>query len=72
MLFCMLIRALNKKGQMFLDKDEKIKSNVDENQLFCMSKKIHISAEILNLFIAELFPKYLRQLEKWDFGGANF
>ena len=49
---------------MFLDKDEKIKSNVDENQLFCMSKKIHISAEILNLFIAELFPKYLRQLEK--------
>ena len=63
MLFCMLVRALNKKGSMFLDKDDKIKST-DSEDLFCHSKKIHISAEILNLFIAELFPKYLRQLEK--------
>ena len=63
MLFCMLVRALNQKGAMFLDKDEKSKS-CDEKNLFCASKKIHISAEILNLFIAELFPKYLRKLEK--------
>lgn len=64
MLFCMLVRALNKKGQMFLDKNEKVKSSSDDQNLFCLSKKIHISAEILNLFIAELFPKYLRHLEK--------
>jgi hypothetical protein len=59
----MLVKALNEKGSMFLDKDDKIKSS-DEQNLFCSSKKIHISAEILNLFIAELFPKYLRKLEK--------
>lgn len=65
MLFCMLVRALNKKGAMFLDKDEKAKDKSAEGaELFCESKKIHISAEILNLFIAELFPKYLRKLEK--------
>lgn len=64
MLFCMLVRALNNKGQMFMDKDEKVKSSLDQSDLFCQTRKIHISAEILNLFIAELFPKYLRQLEK--------
>jgi len=65
-LFCMLIRALNDKGQMFLDKDDKQKNDggLEEVDLFCHTKKIHISAEILNLFIAELFPKYLRKLEK--------
>lgn len=62
----MLIRALNEKGQMFLDKDEKLKadSSPEMDNLFCASKKVPISAEILNLFIAELFPKYLRELEK--------
>jgi hypothetical protein len=67
MLFCMLVRALNNKGQMFMDKDEKVKSNMDQaDLLFCQTRKIHISAEILNLFIAELFPKYLRELEKYS------
>ena len=61
----MLVRALNDKGSMFLEKDQKDKNEGGSgDSLFCMSKKINISAEILNLFIAELFPKYLRELEK--------
>ena len=61
-------QSANTKGhiQMFLDKDEKLKADVvpEVESLFCGSKKVPISAEILNLFIAELFPKYLRELEK--------
>lgn len=61
----MLVRALNDKGEMFLDKEEKKMESINgENNVFCHSNKVHISAEILNLFIAELFPKYLRELEK--------
>jgi hypothetical protein len=58
----MLGRALNDKGELFLDKEEKKTNN--KESIFCESTKVHISAEILNLFIAELFPKYLRELEK--------
>ena len=61
----MLVKALNDKGEMFLDKEEKnLNPMTGDNNLFCHSNKVHISAEILNLFIAELFPKYLRELEK--------
>lgn len=64
-LFAMLVKALNDKGEMFLDKEEKVMESINtQNNLFCESTKVHISAEILNLFIAELFPKYLRELEK--------
>lgn len=66
--FClvyMIIKALNDKGDMFIDKVEKAKMNLKrDDKLFSEGPDVHIAAEILNLFIAELFPNYLKLLKE--------
>ena len=61
----MIIRAINDKGEMFIDKAEKhkITAKTDDNPL-SESIDVHITAEILNLFIAELFPHYLKTIKE--------
>lgn len=64
-LVVMIIKALNEKGDMFLEKGDKKKASVkgDESKAnFCDSTNINICAEILNLFIAELFPVYFKKI----------
>ena len=64
-LVFMIIKALNDKGDMFIDKAEKQKfSAKPEEKLFSEGTEVHIAAEILNLFIAELFPNYLKSLKE--------
>lgn len=65
LLIIMIIRALNEKGEMFLDKNDKRKPSQkpeDAQKCFCDSDNINVCAEILNLFIAELFPQYFKKL----------
>lgn len=65
LLIAMIIRALNEKGEMFLDKNDKRKPSQkpeDAQKCFCDSDNINVCAEILNLFIAELFPQYFKKL----------
>lgn len=65
--FClvfMVTKALNDKGEMFVDKTEKRRINYStEDKLFTEGPEVHVAAEILNLFIAELFPNYLKLLK---------
>ena len=64
-LVFMIIKALNDKGEMFIDKTEKQKlSSKQDDKLFAESTDVHIAAEILNLFIAELFPNYLKAFKE--------
>ena len=66
--FClvfMAIKALNDKGDLFVDKNDKHKSSYKQDEkLFTEGTDIHVSAEILNLFIAELFPNQLKELKE--------
>jgi len=63
-LVLMIVKALNDKGEMFVDKVEKAKISVKrDDKLFAEGPDVHIAAEILNLFIAELFPNYLKWLK---------
>lgn len=63
-LIVMVAKSLNEKGELFMEKDEKKKpgSRGDEGhgRQFCESSNIHVTSEILNLFIAELFPSLLK------------
>lgn len=67
LLTVMILRSLNDKGDMFIEKDEKKKSNTkndeDKNKTFCDGMNIQVASEILNLFIAELFPNLLKTLK---------
>lgn len=73
LLVLMIIKSLNEKGDMFIEKDEKKKlSNKNEEpstKLFCDGMNIHVAAEVLNLFIAELFPNLLKNFKQ---SGINF
>lgn len=77
--FClvfMIIKALNDKGEMFIEKSEKLKMNMrHDEKLFSEGPEVQIAAEILNLFIAELFPNYLKAFKednKFDFKYLGF
>lgn len=63
-LIVMVAKSLNDKGELFMEKDEKKKPGAkgEEGQArqFCESTNIHVTSEILNLFIAELFPGLLK------------
>lgn len=63
-LILMIVKSLNDKGEMFIEKDEKKKTGAkgEEGGLrtFCDGPNIHVASEILNLFIAELFPALLK------------
>lgn len=67
-LILMILRSLNDKGEMFIEKDEKKKTGAkgDDNspKQFCDGLNIHVASEILNLFIAELFPTLLKNLKQ--------
>lgn len=72
-LILMIIKSLNEKGEMFIEKDEKKKSNSKNddtsNKMFCDGMNIHVASEVLNLFIAELFPNLLKSFKQ---AGVNF
>lgn len=64
-LVYMVVQALNDKGDMFIVKNEKRKTSFKhEDKLFCETQNVSIAAEILNLFIAELFPNYLKAMKE--------
>ena len=58
---------------MFIEKDEKKKTSAKNDEIigkfFCDGMNIHVAAEILNLFIAELFPNLLKSFKS---SGINF
>lgn len=60
LLAALLARALNEKGELFLDRGEKRRGRVEDTRPFCEGEHVHVLAEMLNLFVAELFPAYLR------------
>lgn len=63
-LVFMMIKALNDKGDLFIDKNEKYQPNIKKDEkIFCESSEVHVAADMLNLFIAELFPNYLKALK---------
>lgn len=71
LLTVLIIKALNEKGELFLDKNEKRKSaskSEEPKKNFCETDNINVTAEILNLFIAELFPLYFKKMA----GEENF
>jgi len=59
----MLVQALNNKGRMFIKKEWKnnLKTNNSDGKKFSEEKEIYAIAEIMNLFLAELFPVYLKK-----------
>jgi hypothetical protein len=69
LLIVMIIKSLNEKGEMFVEKGEKRKPSIktdDSKKQFCEGVNIHVASEILNLFIAELFPNLLRKFKTLD------
>lgn len=73
LLILMIIKSLNEKGEMFIEKDEKKKTSAKHDEIigkfFCDGMNIHVASEILNLFIAELFPNLLKSFKS---SGINF
>ena len=67
LLVGMILKSLNDKGEMFSEKEEKKKQsmrNDDTNQKqFCDGVNIQVASEILNLFIAEMFPNLLKSFK---------
>ena len=66
LLIVMINKSLNEKGEMFVDKGEKRKPSLkpeDSKKHFCEGMYIHVASEILNLFIAELFPALLKKFK---------
>jgi hypothetical protein len=72
-LILMILKSLNDKGEMFIEKDEKkkpgAKGDDGATRFFCDGLNIHVASEILNLFIAELFPALLKSFKT---AGINF
>jgi hypothetical protein len=69
MLIVMICKSLNEKGDMFVDKSEMRKTTIridDSRKSFCEGHYVHIVSEILNLFIAELFPTLLKKFKQLD------
>lgn len=64
-LVIMIAISLNSKGEMFIEKEESRSAKVRDGKekIFCESQNIHVVSEILNLFIAELFPNLLRSFQ---------
>ncbi len=70
----LLIKTLNAKGKMFVTSLDKVEVDLNENQDFCNQKFIYTVAEVMNLFLAELYPVYLKELleEKMKFTFLGF
>lgn len=68
LLVYMITKSINDKGDKFIDKEEKnsIKDTAKDNlteRLFAETDFLHVIPEILNLFIAELFPEKLKEFK---------
>ena len=67
LLIVMILKSLNEKRELFSEKEEKKKSymkNEESSQKqFCDGPSIHVASEILNLFIAEIFPSLLKSFK---------
>lgn len=66
LLVYMITKSLNDKGEKFIDKEEKNSNKEASDKLFTQTDFLHVIPEILNLFIAELFPEKLK-----DFKGTK-
>ena len=55
-LVVMLIRVLQEEGRKFL-----YKKNMEKGEDFCASQNVKVVSEILNMFIAEKYPVYLKE-----------
>ncbi len=61
----MVISAMNRKGKMFVKKQIKPnKLTLEEKKQFCESDMVYVTSEIMNLFLAELFPIYLKKFKE--------
>jgi len=63
----MIIAALNDKGRIYIHNQDTENCNIllmDEKKLFCKGKELNIISEILNLFIAEMFPRFLKKIQE--------
>ncbi len=65
----MLLRAINEKGKHFIKSNEDIlRVKLDNKKFICETDQITIISEIMNLFLAELYPSYFKELnEKLEF-----
>lgn len=70
-LITMITKSLNEKGDLFTERDEKKKptnrGDDSSGKQFCEGNNIHVTSEILNLFIAELFPMHLKTFKSSNY-----
>ena len=64
-LIYMIMEFIQEKGEYFLDHEDK-KNKYDD---FCASDKIMVASKMINLFIAEHFPKKFVLMKE---GGVDF
>ena len=67
-----LIHSVNDKGHLFKEKDDKKIKNKDK--FFCEGKEFIVVTKMINLFIAEIFPEFLKNLQdkKFNFKFLGF
>lgn len=64
-LLFMLVQALNHKGELFLNKSTKPRLGLlHDCKSFCDTREVYVVADILNLFIVEMFPVYFKPLQE--------
>lgn len=65
LLVFMIISSMNAKGKMFVKKQHKpMKITIQEQKLFCETDQVYVTSEILNLFLAELFPSFFKKFKE--------
>jgi hypothetical protein len=66
-MIILIFKSLNEKGSMFIERGDTKKQlpvKVEETRKqFCEGTNVHVISEILNLFIAELFPNFLKKIK---------
>jgi hypothetical protein len=68
-----LIHSINDKGHLFKEKEEK--SSKQNDRFFCESTEFIVVTKMINLFIAEIFPEFLKLLKdknKFNFKFLGF
>jgi len=78
LLIVMICKALNEKGTMYVtssDQGRFVLGSDGPQRTFCENNHIYVVAEILNLFIAELFPTLFKKFRavniQFDFLGME-
>ena len=65
-LVVMICKALNEKGSMYVTNNDQgrfMPSHEGPQRSFCEGNQIYVVAEMLNLFIAELFPASFKKFK---------